>query len=115
MQGNWYHVAVTYNGAENTADNLRIYWTAMDAARTSANMLLSTTLTNDLPQAAIDFAIGNSGRTPNNNFLGDIDEVRISDVARGADQMMFAVPEPSTFVLGAAGIGIALLGAAAGS
>ena len=28
--GSWYHAAVTYNGQEGTADNLKFYWTKLD-------------------------------------------------------------------------------------
>jgi hypothetical protein len=52
-----------------------------------------------------DFAIGNEARSTGNeseNFLGQVDEVRISGVARGPGEFIF-VPEPSTFGLLAAG------------
>ena len=90
VQGNWYHVAVTYDGNNNVADNLKIYWTRLDATRLQATRLISTTMTNDLAVGAVDFAIGNIGRNPpGNNFIGLVDEVRISSLARPADQIMF--------------------------
>jgi hypothetical protein len=50
---------------------------------------------NDLRVAPTVFAIGNiPGRTANANFLGLIDEVRISSVARGSNEMMFSGPAP---------------------
>ena len=90
QQGRWYHLAVTYNGAENTPENFRIFWTALDESRTEANEVVVTSLLADLPVGQIDFTIGNTGRsTPNNNFLGLIDEVRISSVPRRANEMVF--------------------------
>lgn len=95
QQGQWYHVAVTYNGSENTADNLRFYWTRMDPSRTEANLIGTLTMLNDLPVAPTDFAVGNIGRNPSqNNFVGLIDEVRISSIARPPNGMMFAPPLP---------------------
>lgn len=96
----WFHVAVTYNGSGNTAGNLSLYWTRVDASRTEANLLVSYTLPADLGGNNAILGIGNEFRdSPGENLEGRIDEVRISDIARGADEMMFAVPEPSTFAL----------------
>ena len=33
LQNTWYHVAIAYNGAENTADNLKFYWTEVNAGK----------------------------------------------------------------------------------
>jgi autotransporter-associated beta strand protein len=89
----WYHVAAAYNGNEGTTDNMRIYWTLLDGTRTNANQIGSTNMLNDLRVAPTVFAIGNiPGRTANANFLGVIDEVRISSVARGSNEMMFSGP-----------------------
>ena len=89
----WYHVAVTYNGNENTVNNLLFYWTRADAAVTAANLISAATMSNDLSVAACDFVLGNEGRATGGstgNFIGLIDEVRISRVARADDQMLFA-------------------------
>jgi hypothetical protein len=96
----WFHVAVTYNGLENTADNTKLYWTRVDDSRTVASLLTSGNMTADLTGAA-RYGVGNDGRTvgaTDKNIEGLIDEVRISSVARGADEFIFGVPEPSTFV-----------------
>ncbi len=86
-------MAVTYNGLPGTANNFTMYWTAMDPSLTTANQILSATMNLSLPTGTVDFCIGNQGRTtPNNNFIGLIDEVRVSSIARGAGAMMF-VPE----------------------
>jgi hypothetical protein len=92
VSNQWYHVAVTYDGNAGAPDNLKVYWTLVDAGRTQANLLVSATMTNDLPVGFVDFALGNTGRgTPNGSLLGAMDEVRISSVARPADQMLFGV------------------------
>ena len=108
----WFHVAVTYSGVGGAADNLNFYWTRVDGSRTEANLIGSGSLTGDLGANNSRFVVGNEGRDAGNEKLGGlIDEVRISDIARGADDMMFAVPEPSTFALfaGVAALGLLIL------
>jgi hypothetical protein len=95
----WYHVAVTYNGRANTASNLLFYWTMLDTNRTAADCIYGTNMASSLPgtnAATTIFSIGNSARNPSGgtapavaNFLGAIDEVRISSVARRADEFIF--------------------------
>ena len=92
LQGNWYHVAVAYNGSEATADNLKLYWTFLDPSRSQANEIFSGQMTNDLIAAAPDFTIGNEGRDTggsSDGFLGVVDEIRISDIARSPAQFLF--------------------------
>ncbi len=105
----WFHVAVTYNGNENTANNLTFYWTKVDPSVGAANALTTVNNTGATPTTwfndpaantvANDFAIGNEARSngtglgEGENFFGLIDEVRISDIARNANQFIFAVPE----------------------
>ncbi len=91
VQGNWYHVAVAYDGNENTPGNLKLYWTLLDPTRTEANEILSSQMAADLPAGITpDFCIGNEGRSFNGdnasseNFQGVIDEVRISGIARSS-------------------------------
>jgi hypothetical protein len=97
--GNWYHIALTYDGTPNQRDNLKFYWSRLDASRTAANLIGSGRMSNSLPaRCQPDLAIGQTGRQspvtphPNNNFVGLIDEVRVSGVARSASQMMFGSP-----------------------
>lgn len=100
-QNGWYHVAVAYNGSEATAGNIKFYWTLLDPARTAANELFSGQMTNDLISATPDFTIGNEGRDFNtpagagstDSFLGVVDEVRISSVARTPSQFHFISTE----------------------
>ncbi len=109
----WFHVAVAYNGNDFEADNLKFYWTKLDPSVAQANQIPTIdgtgaeplTWLTDLAAIPHDFAIG--GETRNNgtgfgegeNFYGQIDEVRISSVARGADQFLFtaAVAEDADF------------------
>ena len=91
-QSNWYHVAVTYNGQPNTANNLKLYWTRAEPGRTQADRLASLRMTNNLPVGSADWGIGNEGRATggsDGNWVGLIDEVRISGVARGPDEFVF--------------------------
>ncbi|HKK18856.1 MAG TPA: LamG-like jellyroll fold domain-containing protein [Opitutales bacterium] len=104
----WFHVAVTYNGSENTADNLNLYWTRVDASRTATSLIGSGILTADL-SGNTQIGVGNDGRTSggqDKNIQGLIDEVRISGIARASDEMLFAVPEPSSFALIAGFLGL---------
>ncbi len=96
-QGSWYHVAITYNGLPGTAGNLKFYWTLLDASRTTANLLTISSPTtslvglNPVASSYASLAIGNLGSSQTGNFMGLVDEVRMSSVARDASEMMFAV------------------------
>jgi autotransporter-associated beta strand protein len=101
VQNGWYHIAVTYNGQPGTANNMSFYWTLIDPSRTSASLLGTATMNLNLATGVTpNFVIGNTGRNPggstanplNANFVGLIDEVRMSKVALGAGQMMFSAP-----------------------
>ena len=103
----WYHVAVAYNGQENTADNLKLYWTELGSG-TSAQVVGSYQLDEDLKSDVSSFfCVGNELRPTGGyteNFEGLIDEVRISSVGRSADDMIFrsSVPWPKNPVPAAA-------------
>lgn len=96
VQGGWYHAAVTYTGQEGYADNVRFYWTRLSPDRVEANCIGSGILDNDLPTGYTpDLVIGNEGREykkRTEGFIGLIDEVRISSVARWPHQMLFSDP-----------------------
>jgi Concanavalin A-like lectin/glucanases superfamily len=101
-QDSWYHVAVTYNGNLADPNSLNLFWTKVDPANTVAALIGSGNMNGWLREQDTDFALGNELRDFNGNtegFVGSIDEVRISDVARTADQFIFTVPEPSAFAL----------------
>jgi len=108
-QNNWYHVAVTYDGTP--AGNLKFYWTLVDSNRTEANLIGSTSMPPLTPVSSgnIDFALGNVPRnTPNGNWIGRMDEVRISSIARAPSDMLFSTinviivtsPESQTVTVG---------------
>jgi hypothetical protein len=113
----WFHVAVSYNGSEGAANNLSIYWTKVDPANTVANLIGQGTLNADLPSGTdfpFDLSLGDeardtgSGAGEGESFVGQIDEVRISDIGRSSSQFIFSVPEPSSFIL--AGFGMIAFG-----
>jgi signal transduction histidine kinase len=103
----WFHVAVTYDGNGGSNDNLKLYWTRLDSDAHEANLIGTGTLSADLSGDLGDFAIGNEARQYRANgesepFPGRIDEVRISSIARSADDFLFsplaggnARPQPS--------------------
>jgi hypothetical protein len=102
----WFHVAVAYNGSEGDANNTSLYWTRVDDSRTQASLLATGTMTADLAGSA-RYGVGNDGRTvgaTDKNIEGLIDEVRISGVARGANEFIFTVPEPASFMTGLVGM-----------
>jgi len=89
---NWYHVAVSYDGRPNTAGNLKLYWTRAEPGRTRADLLASQRMTNNLPTGSADWGLGNEGRATggsDGNWVGLLDEARISSVARGPDEFIF--------------------------
>ncbi|HEY1790472.1 MAG TPA: BNR-4 repeat-containing protein [Verrucomicrobiae bacterium] len=99
VSNGWYHIAVTYSGNANTTSNLLFYWTLVDPSRTSADCIFGADMAGNLSPlsgANTILSIGNSARNPGGgsgpdsaNFVGDIDEVRISSVARPANGMLF--------------------------
>ncbi len=90
VSGNWYHVAITYDGTTAT-----LYWTRLDPAFGAANVLGTAPLTLGITSGAVvgPFVIGNENRAAaGETFFGRIDEVRVSSVARAANQMQFFSP-----------------------
>lgn len=86
----WYHIAVTYDGSIAT-----LYWTKLDPSNGAANVLGAESLTLGAASGAVvgPLVIGNENRGfAGEQFLGSIDEVRISSVARAANQMQFYSP-----------------------
>jgi hypothetical protein len=99
IQGNWYHVAVTFTGNNptngDTKNVFKFYWTLMDPSRTNADVLFTTNLASTL-HGSVFLTIGGNGRgspvtssAGAEGFLGFMDEVRISGVCRKATEMVF--------------------------
>jgi hypothetical protein len=90
---NWFHVAVTYDGNENTAGNLKFYWTKVAPGVTAANLIGAENLAVDFPAVVHgDLSIGNEARDTGGTteyFRGSIDEVRISSIARADSGFLF--------------------------
>ncbi len=108
--GEWFHVAATYNGDAGAADSVGLYWTRLDEQFIEAN-LIGTGVGGDAGTGSTTTFLGNRSTSAGEGLLGSMDEVRVSDVARGANEMMF-VPEPATLGLLAVG-GLALAAPAA--
>ncbi len=94
----WFHVALSFDGTNNN-----VYWTRVDPSRTQANLIGTNTVERPDSADPLSLVIGNEGRVvgtagSQEGLNGLIDEVRISNVARGAGDFIF-VPEPSTIVL----------------
>ena len=104
----WFHVAVTYDGNAGVADNAEFYWTRVDPSRTEANSIGTVTFDEDATSNN-QLLIGSQLRGPFRREPDFVDEVRISDVVRGADEFIFAAatataPEPSTAILALLGL-----------
>ena len=90
VAGTWYHVAVTYNGTTAT-----LYWTKLDPSNGAAHILTTAALNLPAADGSIQgpLVVGNENRNSSaEHFQGCIDEVRISNVARGSGQMQFYSP-----------------------
>ncbi|MBN9292511.1 MAG: gliding motility-associated C-terminal domain-containing protein [Flavobacteriia bacterium] len=83
----WYHVAGTYDGS-----NIRYY--------VNGCLVVQQAATGNLTQNNLIAAIGNISTAPNaEQFYGEIDELRIWNVARSATDLqnnMFDIPNPTT-------------------
>jgi hypothetical protein len=103
VQNGWYHVAATYNGNLSDPASLKLYWTRLDPSNGVAAQIGSGNMNGWLRQQDTDFSLGNEMRDFNGNtepFIGLIDEVRISDIARAPNQFIFTNPLPNGDVNG---------------
>jgi hypothetical protein len=103
VTGVWYHMAITYTGStptnSDTPNLITMYWTPLDPSRTYADTLGQVTATRPLdggsglatPWLGIGGSARNIPSNPGNNegLIGSIEEVRVSDIARGSNQMAF--------------------------
>lgn len=102
----WFHVAVTFDGTANT-DAMKLYWTRVREEATEASLLTSGSFTAFDGTKLSETGVGESDLSTNGHsdpLNGSIDEFRVSGKARGAGDMIFGVPEPSSFVLVAMGL-----------
>jgi hypothetical protein len=82
----WFHVAYVFNGSTST-----FYWTRLVSTSYQANALTTTGTETMMTTYSGPLVIGNEGRNESGEGLrGLIDEVRVSNIARGAGQFLFA-------------------------
>lgn len=85
----WFHVAYAYNGTSGT-----FYWTRLAATSSTANALTTTGSETTTGTLFGPLVIGNEGRSESAEGLrGMIDEVRISRIARGPSDFLFAADD----------------------
>jgi len=91
----WFHVAITYNGKAGVTNNTRFYWTRLDSGMAVANQVGTGTLSSNFSFSTMqgDFSIGNEARSSGGSsevFVGSLDEVRISSIARSPSAFLFS-------------------------
>lgn len=95
VPGEWFHVAMSYDGSGGPGTEIvRFYWTRLAAAPAEAHLVASSTpgaiQWNDNTDSPMSF--GNESRQfggYGEGIQGLIDEGRVSTVARGADEFIF--------------------------
>lgn len=91
----WFHLGVTYDGTSAG----KVYWTKLgDDYTGTANELASFSMSDLLPIADATLSFGAKANLLGSGFNGAIDEIRISDIGRAADDML-SVPPPPTLKL----------------
>jgi autotransporter-associated beta strand protein len=86
----WFHVAAVYDGGR-----LSLYWTRVDGTHTTANLIAGPVPRNVDFNDDAPIVIGNEARVvgtvgSTEGLRGQIDQVRISQVARAPGEMLFA-------------------------
>jgi alpha-L-rhamnosidase len=97
IPNNWYHVAATYDGA-----NIILYWTKVTSTFAGANAISTNTANVPASFGAVQgpLVIGNENRAASGeNFRGLIDEVRVSNIARAATDMLQPTVTPGIYGL----------------
>jgi hypothetical protein len=86
----WFHVAVSYNGNEGEADNVKLYWTRVGADDGVANEIGTGTFSSDLQgDISNPLGVGTYSRSAFRNELnGLIDEVNMHSVALSASEFV---------------------------
>jgi hypothetical protein len=107
----WHHVAMTYTLIGGGQATLNLFVDGNLEATDTFNTLPLFFGDDPLYIGAGNFATPDGTGTCRRNFIGNIDEVRISDVALSPDQFLNnqVIPEPSTLALFGLGI-VAVLG-----
>jgi hypothetical protein len=88
VPNNWFHVAAVYDG-----NNVVLYWTKVLPSTVAANPISTNAVPVGSSFGAVQGSLGLGNRTRSpaiEYFQGLIDEVRISNVARAANQMLFS-------------------------
>ena len=86
VANNWYHVAATYDGA-----NVVLYWTKVTVSSAAAYPISTNAVAVGASFGSVTGSLGFGNRTRSpaiEYFQGLIDEVRISNIARAANQML---------------------------
>lgn len=97
IPNNWYHVAATYDGAR-----IILYWTKVTPTFNEANAISTNIANVSASFGAVQgpLVIGNENRAASGeNFRGLIDEVRISNIARAASDMLQPTQTPGIYSL----------------
>jgi len=106
--GNWHHVAFTYDGS-SSASGVQIY---VDGNPDAGQTIGKNTLTGSIKNTTTEFNIGSRQNGAAHNYTGDIDDVAVFDTALNASDISSIaqigvaawVPEPTSFVLSALGL-----------
>ncbi len=93
----WFHVAMTYDGSGGAGTEVvRFYWTRVDSGVSEANLVFTSAPGAVVLDSALSspLVLGNEGRANGMGeaLQGQIDEGRISNIARAADDFIFHGP-----------------------
>ena len=112
IDGQWHHVAgvIDTDALDHNNDVVRIY---VDYALESSTLLKDVSYSGNANygdlSSSTKLRIGDSTERAIDQWVGDIDAVRISNVVLTSDQFLTPIPEPSTFALLLSGLtGLAL-------